>query len=79
MFKVYRNKAPSSISELFSKSTNRYGSLNFILPKARIGICKTSLAFSGAAAWNDLPQSIKLSASTSVFKNRLHKHLISLG
>ena len=78
MFKVYRNKAPSSISALFSKSTNRYGSQNFILPKARIDICKTSLSFSGAAVWNDIPLSIKLSASTSVFKSRLHKYLISL-
>ena len=79
MFKVYSNKAPSSISGLFSKSTNRYGSLNFILPKARIEICKTSLSFSGAAVWNDLPLSIKLSASISVFKTKLHKYLISLG
>lgn len=78
MFKLYHNKLPSYLNQLFSVSSSSFGMLNklFTLPKPRINIFKTSLSFSGSLYWNSLPLNIKSIVSLSTFKSELFKHLL---
>ena len=59
MFKVSSGETPDYIPWLFTRSTSRYGSNNFIPPRPRTDLHKTSLAFSGSSVRNSLPNSIK--------------------
>ncbi|WP_419626843.1 hypothetical protein, partial [Thiolapillus sp.] len=59
MFKVRNGKSPEYIRSLFTRSSSRYGSNNFIPPRPRIDLYKTSLAFSGSSVWNSLSLSLK--------------------
>ena len=70
MFKVFHGMTPNYISSVIVRS-HIHGSLNFLLPKARLDLCKTSFSFSGALVWNELPQTIKQSKSLSTFKKKL--------
>ena len=65
---------PSYITSLFSECNNR--TIRYILPKPRIDLCKTSLAFSGPSAGNTLLVAIKTSETIGRFKIELHKHLM---
>ena len=57
IFKANRSMVPSYITSLFSECNNR--TIRYILPKPRIDLYKTSLAFSGPSVWNTLPVGIK--------------------
>ena len=76
MFKVFHGMTPNYISSMFVRS-HIHGSLNFLLPKARLDLCKTSFSFSGALVWNELPQTIKQSKSLSTFKKKLKLYYMS--
>ena len=76
MYKVHHSEVPGYISCLFQKAPERYSSQNYVLPKPRIDLYKTSLAFSGAATWNSLPDTIKGAISLKSFKNALFDTLV---
>ena len=69
--KVYNEKTPSYLNTLIVKATERYDSKNLILPNTRIDLYKASFSFSGALAWNNLPDSLKTISSTNVFKKQV--------
>ena len=78
MHKVYHNKAPHYLNQLFKKATFRYGSMNLVPPLPRIDKEKTSLSYSGSVVWNDLPDDLKLNMTTISFKRNVYKYLIGL-
>ena len=78
MFKVRNGKTPEYIRSLFTRSSSRYGSNNFIPPRPRIDLHKTSLAFSGSSVWNSLSLSLKNLRPIRCFKRHLHRHLSSI-
>ena len=69
--KVYNERTPSYLNTLIVKATERYDSKNLILPNTRIDLYKASFSFSGALAWNNLPDSLKTISSTNVFKRQV--------
>ena len=74
VFKTRISLTPDYITKLLIKS-NRYNSINYLLPHTRIDLFKTSFSFSGALTWNSLPVSIKLSSTLSNFKTNLRHYL----
>ena len=73
MYRAFTNNASVYISSLYkaphSSSRNNY----LQLPKPRIELFKTSMAFSGALFWNSLPVHLRSCHSLSSFKrNREH-------
>ena len=75
MFKVNMGMVPAYITSLFSECNNR--TLRYILPKPRIDLYKTSLAFSGPSLWNTLPVAIKTAGTIGRFKFELHRYLMA--
>ena len=78
MFKVRNGKTPEYFRSLFTRSSSRYGSNNFIPSRPRIDLYKTSLAFSGSSVRNSLPLSLKNLRTIRCFKRHLHRHLSSI-
>jgi hypothetical protein len=78
MFKVRQGLAPSYLSQFFTEAPARYSSCNFILPRTRVDLYKTSLAFSGSAVWNSLPPNVKSCNSLSTFKSNVKQHMSKL-
>ena len=72
MLKANMGMVPSYITSLFSECNNR--TIQYILPKPRIDLYKTSLTFSGPSVWNTLPVGIKTVGTIARFKSELHKH-----
>ena len=70
MYNVYHNNVPEYMHRFFCPSTSTYGTLNklFIIPYPRIDIYKTSISFSGAQIWNNLPPNVKCAPSLPIFK-----------
>ena len=74
--KIYHNKAPPYLSQLFRKATDRYGSIRLTLPSVRIDIFKSSLAYSGSVLWNkNIPNKLKGVSSTPSFKKHFRHYL----
>ena len=73
MFKVRDGKTPEYIRPLFTRSSSRYDSNNFIPPRPRIDLYQTSLAFSGSSVWNSLSLSLKNLRTIKCFKRHLHR------
>ena len=73
MFKANRSMVPSYITSVFSECNNK--TIRYMLPKIRINLYKTSLAFSGPSVWNTLPVGIKTDGTIGCLKSELHKHL----
>ena len=80
-FFIYRflsNEAPGYISNLYTHTPSRYSSsrnYHLSLPRPRIDIFKTSISFSGAYLWNNLPLTVRSCQSLSSFKRKLRAHL----
>ena len=70
MFKANRSMVPSHTTSLFNECNNR--TIRYILPKPRIDLYKTSLAFSGPSVWNTLPVGIKTVGTIGCFKSEVH-------
>ena len=79
MYKVWNRSLPLYFCQLFSRSAPQYATsrLNFTTPKPRLDIFKTSLSFSGAQFWNNLPTQIKQAGTLCLFKKFLFKYLTS--
>ena len=74
VFKTRLKLTPDYVANLLIKS-NRYNSINYLLPPTRIDLFKTSFSFSGAHAWNSLPIPLKSCFSLSNFKTNLRRYL----
>ena len=77
MFKIHPGKAPPYLSDFIHRAPAWYGSNNYVLPRPRIDLFKTSFAFSGSSAWNTLPPKLKTFSSLCSFKIYLLKFLHS--
>ena len=75
MLKGNRSMVPSYTTSFFSECNNR--TIRYILPKPRIDLYKTLLAFSGPSVWNTQPVAIKTDGTIGCFKSELHKHLMT--
>ena len=78
MYRLLSNKAPEYISNLYTHTPSRYSnSRNYYLslPRPRIDIFKTSISFSGAYLWNNLPLTVRSCQSFSSFKHKLRELL----
>ena len=71
MFKATSGETPHFIHSLFTRSTSRYVSDNFIPPRPRTDLYKNSLAFSGSSTWNSPPPSLKDLRSINTYMNTL--------
>ena len=76
VYKVQNELAPEYLSQFLKPATNRYGSENYILPRTRIDLFKSSFAFSGASLWNSLPSNARSSNTLTGFKHVLYEHLM---
>ena len=73
MFKANQSMVPSYITSLFSECNNR--TIRYTVPKPRLDLYKTNLAFSGPSVWNTLPVAFKTVETIGRFKSELHKPL----
>ena len=76
MFKVHMGLAPQYVRNLLNRAPVWYGSNNYVLPRTRIDLYKTSFAFSGPSVWNSLPPKMKTYKSVCGFKINLRKILM---
>ena len=77
VYKLRHGLGPEYLNPLLAPA-ERDNSLNYLLPRTRIDLFKTSFAFAGSAVWNSLPTDVKLCSTLSVFKLRLKQHLWKL-
>ena len=79
MFKLSINNVPNYMTDFFKKSETHFGELYglYVIPLPRIDKYKYSLSFSGSHLWNKLPIPIKSLPSLAMFKQELHKRLLS--
>ena len=77
--KILHLNSPGYLTKLLRPSLARYSShtLNLLLPKPRLDLFKSSLAFSGPSVWNSLPLFIKSIFKTSSFKCQLKRYLLN--
>ena len=78
MYRVLSNEAPEYIFNLYTHTPSRYSNsrnYHLSLPRPRIDIFKTSISFSGAYLWNNLPLTVRSCQSLSSFKRKLRAHL----
>ena len=78
IYRVLSNEAPEYISNLYTHTPSRYSSsrnYQLSLPRPRTDIFKTSISFSGAYLWNNLPLTVRSCQSVSSFKRKLRSHL----
>ena len=78
MYKVKMKILPPPIQKLFTSNNqqmNTRQNIDFVLKYARTTNKLHSLSYSGVRTWNDIPQTIRNSASISTFKKLLIKHM----
>ena len=75
--KIYNNKAPSYLTSLITKASNRYNSKKLLIPKPNLDLFKTSLSFSGSILWNNLPNATHSCTSIKSFKRKIHSQLVN--
>ena len=76
MYKVTNGLSPKYLEPLCQKPSIRYGSVNLIVPFARIDKYQTSFSFSGSLLWNTIPKEIRIKPSLAAFK-RAYKFYLS--
>ena len=76
VFKIRRDMQPQYLSQLLTPCSSRYGSLNYIIPRANMDLFKRSFSFSGPSVWNSLPASAKSINSLSSFKAAVQKYFL---
>ena len=76
LYKIQNALAPDYLSHFLIPSSNRYASKNYILPRTRIDLYKSSIAFSGASLWNTLPSDIKTCSSFKGLRLALYEHFM---
>ena len=76
MIKVLNNNSPNYLAQLFSHQSHYTNSRNNLyVPRTRLYLFKTSIAFAGASLWNSLPQNVKSCISLPCFKRNLHRYM----
>jgi len=78
MYRILSNEAPEYIFNLYTHTPSCYSSsrnYHLSLPRPRIDVFKTSISFSGAYLWNNLPLTVRSCQSLSSFKRKLRAHL----
>ena len=78
MYRVLGNEAPEYISNLYTHTLSHYSSsrnYHLSLPRPRTDLFKTSISFSGAYLWNNLPLTVRSCQSLSSFKRKFRAHL----
>ena len=78
MYRVLGNEAPEYISNLYTHTLSRYSNsrnYHLSLPRPRTDLLKTSISFSGAYLWNNLPLTVRSCQSLSSFKRKFRAHL----
>ena len=78
MYRLLSNEAPEYISYLYTHTPSCYSSsrnYHLSLPRPRTDIFKTSISFSGAHLWNNLPLTVRSCQSLNSFKCKLRAHL----
>ena len=80
MYKILNNNLPSYLSNLFRPSFSRYSlhKQRLAIPKPRIDIYKTCIAYAGVSVWNSLPTNIRMQSKLSSFKIHLRRHFLSI-
>ena len=78
MYKAWKETLPPYLNDIFKKHHSKYSTsrLDFTIPKPRIDLYKTSIAFSGSHLWNSLPLEIKTAPTLPTFKKRLRKQML---
>ena len=77
IYKIYNEETPPYLYNIITKAPRRYNSKNLIVPKPKLDLFKTSLAFSGSTLWNKLPNDMKSISSLNSFKRKLHFFMIN--
>ena len=77
MFKIFHRQAPTYLDIFFDKPNFRTRKEPSNLPKPRIDLFKTSLAFQGTSLWNSLPPYLKAVNTLPAFKMSLRQYLFS--
>ena len=77
VYKVLNGLSADYLDHLCRKPTQRYGSINLIVPFARIDLYKTSFSFSGSVLWNNIPKEIRAKPSLPSFKKALRAYLLA--
>ena len=75
MYKVINGKSPKYLDPLCRKPPERYGSLNLLVPFARIDLYQESFSFSASVLWNSIPKNIRCKASLPSFKRAIKVYL----
>ena len=77
LYKVYKNIAPSILSDLFVKNSNGYclrSKSDFVIPHIRtVYKGANSIRYLGPVIWNIIPKEIKSAENLEIFKNRIRK------
>ena len=83
-YNVHKKNCPSYLTNHFQPvsqvqryNLRNYDINNFIIPKPKLELFKSSIHYSGTVLWNNLPQSLKNSDSLSIFKNLLCEHILA--
>ena len=74
MFNVVNGLAPQKIIRTFKSNEKRH-THKLLVPKPRNNLYKSSLTYSGACAWNNLPDFLKHCPSKLTFKHNMKKFL----
>ena len=76
VYKTRNNMHPQYLSQLLTPCSSRYGSQNYITPRANMDLFKSSFSFNGPSLWNSIPITIKSLCTTQSFKHAVFKHLL---
>jgi len=76
VYKVKNGLAPAYMGKLLINANSKYDFGNYILPRTRIDLFKSSFAFSGASIWNSLPMKVRACRTLSTFKSAAKKHFL---
>jgi len=77
MHKVLHYNSPNYLAQFFISHQSHYTNSrnNLCMPRPRLDLFKTSIAYVGAYLWNSLPQNIKSCIFLPYFKRNLHKYM----
>ena len=85
IYKIKNGHAPGHTKQTFkgcedihNHNTRSVSSGNFYIKKMNTAKGQTRFAYSGAMAWNNLPESLTSSVSLDVFQRNLKKHILEI-
>ena len=85
IYKIKNRLAPEHTKQMFegyedihNHNTRSASSGNFYIKKMNTSKGQTRFAYSGAVAWNNLPENLKSSVSLDTFQKNLKKHILEM-